>query len=42
MDIGRVGVWSFGLELQPAARAQEAAAEIESLLYRALWIPESM
>ncbi len=42
MDIGRVGVWSFGLELQPAARAQEAAAEIESLGYRALWIPEAM
>ncbi len=42
MDIGRVGVWSFGLELQPAARAQETAAEIEALGYRALWIPEAM
>jgi probable F420-dependent oxidoreductase len=42
MDIGRVGIWTFALELQPAAKAQEAAAEIESLGYRALWIPEAM
>ena len=35
MDIGRVGIWTFSLELQPAARAQEAAAEIESLGYPA-------
>ena len=42
MDIGRVGIWTFSLELQPAARAQEAASEIESLGYRALWIPEAL
>jgi probable F420-dependent oxidoreductase len=42
LDIGRVGIWTFALELQPAAKAQEAAAEIESLGYRALWIPEAM
>ncbi|MGD0947289.1 MAG: LLM class F420-dependent oxidoreductase [Candidatus Binatia bacterium] len=42
MNIGRVGIWSFGLELQPAARAQEAAAEVEALGYGALWIPEAM
>jgi probable F420-dependent oxidoreductase len=42
MDIGRVGIWSFGLELQPATRAQEAAAEVEALGYGALWIPEAM
>ncbi len=42
MDIGRVGIWTFALELQPAAKAQEAAAEIESLGYGALWIPEAM
>lgn len=42
MDIGRVGVWSFGLESQPAARAQEAAAAVEALGYGALWIPEAM
>jgi probable F420-dependent oxidoreductase len=42
MDLGRVGIWTFSLELQPAAQAQEAAAELESLGYRALWIPEAM
>jgi probable F420-dependent oxidoreductase len=42
MDIGRVGIWCFTLELQPAARAQEAAAEVEALGYKALWIPEAM
>jgi len=42
MNIGRVGIWSFGLELQPAARAQEAAGEVEALGYGALWIPEAM
>src|SRR5262245_16319937 len=42
MNIGRVGVWTFALELQPALRAQEVAAEIEELGYGALWIPEAM
>jgi probable F420-dependent oxidoreductase len=42
MDIGRVGIWTFALELQSAAKAQEAAAEVESLGYRALWIPEAL
>jgi probable F420-dependent oxidoreductase len=42
MDIGRVGIWTFALDLQPAAQAQEAAAEIEALGYGAIWIPEAM
>lgn len=42
MDIGRVGIWTFALDLQPATRAQEAAAEIEKLGYGAIWIPEAM
>ena len=42
MNIGRVGIWTFAFELQPAARAQEAAAEVEALGYPALWIPEAM
>jgi probable F420-dependent oxidoreductase len=40
-ELGRVGLWTFQLDLQPAARAQEAAREIEKLGYRALWIPEA-
>ncbi|HVN84805.1 MAG TPA: LLM class F420-dependent oxidoreductase [Candidatus Binatia bacterium] len=42
MNIGRVGIWTFALDLQPAAKAQEAAAEVEALGYGALWIPEAM
>src|ERR1051326_2446870 len=42
MDIGRIGIWSFQLEQQPATRACAAAAEIERLGYGALWIPEAL
>jgi len=42
MDIGRVGIWTFQLDLQPAALAQRAAAEIESLGYGAIWVPEAL
>jgi probable F420-dependent oxidoreductase len=42
MDLGRVGIWTFALDLQPAARAQEAAAQIEELGYGAIWIPEAL
>lgn len=42
MDLGRVGVWTFALDLQPAAKAQAAAAELEDLGFRTIWIPEAM
>src|SRR3972149_7514189 len=42
MNIGRVGIWTFALDLQPARQAQEAAAEIEALGYGAIWIPEAI
>jgi probable F420-dependent oxidoreductase len=42
MDVGRVGIWTGQLDLQPAARAREVAAEIEELGYGALWIPEAV
>lgn len=42
MNLGRVGIWTFALDMQPAARAQEAAAEIEKLGYGAIWIPEAL
>jgi len=41
MDIGRVGIWAF-LDMLPARQAQEAAAEIEGLGFKALWIPEAI
>ena len=42
MHIGRVGIWTFQLDLLPAGEAQEVAAELEQLGYRALWIPEAL
>jgi probable F420-dependent oxidoreductase len=42
MDLGRVGIWTAQLDLQPAARAREVAAELEELGYGALWVPEAV
>src|SRR5215813_780440 len=41
MDLGRVGIWHF-LDTAPAADAQQAARELESLGFRTLWIPEGL
>jgi hypothetical protein len=40
--LGRIGAWSFALEAMPAAEERDAAAEIESSGYRAIWIPEAV
>ena len=40
MNLGRVGLWAYQLDLVPSSQAQEVAAEIEELGYGALWIPE--
>jgi len=42
MDLGRVGIWTFALDLQPSARAGELAAEIEELGYGAIWVPDAV
>ena len=42
MDVGRVGLWTFQLDLQPAKAAQETAAELEALGYPAIWVPEAV
>jgi probable F420-dependent oxidoreductase len=42
MDVGAVGIWTSQLDLQPAARAREAAAELDELGFGALWIPEAV
>ena len=36
-DLGRVGLWTFQLELQPMAKAQAAVAELESVGCGAIW-----
>jgi probable F420-dependent oxidoreductase len=41
VDIGRVGIWTSALEGQPASRARDAAQELESLGFPALWINET-
>lgn len=38
--IPRIGIWTGALEVVPAKRAQELAAELEELGYGAVWIPE--
>ena len=42
MDIGTFGVWTFAFDQRPNAQAQELAAEVESLGYGAIWIPEAV
>ena len=39
-ELNGVGIWTFSLDTVPAARAREHAAEMESLGYTALWLPE--
>jgi probable F420-dependent oxidoreductase len=40
--IGRVGVWSFALDEQPAAGERTVARTVEELGLGALWFPESV
>lgn len=41
-SLGRVGVWTFQLDLQPMSVARDAVAEIESLGFGAVWVPEAV
>jgi probable F420-dependent oxidoreductase len=41
-SLGRVGLWTFQLDLQPMAAAQAAVAELESLGFGAIWVPEAV
>jgi len=42
VDLGRIGIWTFVLDLQPIARARELAAELEELGYGAIWVPDAV
>ena len=42
MQLGTFGVWTFQLDILPAARMQEAAAELEELGYGAVWFGEAL
>lgn len=39
--LGRIGVWTYQLDLQPAPAARAAAAGLEELGFRAIWISDS-
>ncbi|MEU9853694.1 TIGR03620 family F420-dependent LLM class oxidoreductase [Streptomyces sp. NPDC047974] len=40
-DPGRVGIWTFAYDGQPAGRVRESAAELEELGYGAIWYGEA-
>ncbi len=42
MELGRIGLWTAQLDLQPMAVAQATVAEIESLGFGAIWVPEAV
>jgi len=42
MEVGPIGIWTAQFDYQPAAKAREAAAELERLGFGAIWFPESV
>lgn len=40
--MGRLGLWTFQLDAQPMGVSREAIAEVESLGYGAVWVPEAV
>jgi probable F420-dependent oxidoreductase len=42
MQLGRLGLWTFQLDLQPSARARDAVGELEELGFGAVWVPEAV
>ncbi|MCW5888919.1 MAG: LLM class F420-dependent oxidoreductase [bacterium] len=42
MDIGRVGIWTFQLDLLPSAQARDVAAQLDAQGWGAIWFPEAM
>ena len=42
IQLGPIGIWTSHFEQQPAAKAQEAAAQLEALGFGAIWFPEGM
>ena len=42
MQLGRLGIWTYQLNYQPAAKVREVVAELEELGYGTLWIGEGV
>lgn len=41
-SLGKLGLWTFQLDMQPMAEARRVAAQIEELGFRAVWVPEAV
>jgi probable F420-dependent oxidoreductase len=41
-ELGRVGIWTFALNLVPSTRADELAHHLEELGFGALWLPDAL
>jgi probable F420-dependent oxidoreductase len=42
MDIGRIGIWTFTLDLVPSAQSVEHVDELDELGFGAVWVPEAV
>jgi probable F420-dependent oxidoreductase len=42
MDLGRIGIWTFTLDLVASARSIELVDELDELGFGALWVPEAV
>jgi probable F420-dependent oxidoreductase len=42
INLGRVGLWTADFDLQPMAKAQEAIAEVETMGFGTVWVPEAV
>ena len=42
MELGAIGIWTAQFDYQPAAKAREAAVELEQLGFGAIWFPETV
>jgi probable F420-dependent oxidoreductase len=41
-DLGRVGLWTFFLDLQPADRVRDLVPEVEAMGWGCVWVPEAV
>ena len=41
-DLGPVGLWTFTLDLRPAAEVRDLVPEIESMGWGCVWVPEAV
>jgi hypothetical protein len=40
--LGRIGLWTFDLDMQPMSLAQEAVQRIEEMGFGTVWVPEAV